>query len=183
MGRALVPTALQRKPEGLYPDGRGLYFQVKGDSRSWLFRFMIHGKGRWMGLGPYPDVSLAQARKAADEARSQVRDGIDPIEARNQRRQAARLDAAKTITFETCATRYIEAHKPGWRNPKHAAQWTSTLKAYAYPIFGSLPVQAVDTALVTQALESIWSKKPETATRVRQRLEAKLDWATERGLP
>ena len=181
MGRGLVPTTLHRKPDGVWPDGRGLYLQVKNGSRSWLYRFMIHGKGRWMGLGRFPDVSLAQARKAAEKARTLLRDGVDPIEARNQRKQAARMDAAQAITFETCATRYIEAHRAGWRNFKHAAQWTSTLQTYAYPVFGALPVQAIDTGLVMQALEPIWSKKPETATRVRQRIEATLDWATARG--
>src|SRR5260370_36464557 len=106
MGRGLVPTTLHRKPDGVWPDGRGLYLQVKNGSRSWLFRFMIHGKGRWMGLGPYPDVSLAQARKAAEDARSQLRDGVDPIEARKQRLEAARVDAAQAIRFKTCAAQY-----------------------------------------------------------------------------
>src|SRR6266404_2822947 len=85
MGRGLVPTALQRKPEGLHPDGRGLYLQVKNGGRSWLFRFMIDGKGHWMGLGPYPDVSLAEARKATEEPRRLARAGVDPIKVRKQR--------------------------------------------------------------------------------------------------
>src|SRR6266404_3686109 len=181
MAPRLVSTALHRLPEGLHPDGRGLYLQVKNDSRSWLFRFMIHGKGRWMGLRRYPDVSLAQARKAADDARRLLRDGVDPIEARKQQRQAAKLDAAQAITFETCATEYIEAHRAEWRNPKHAAQWTSTLQTYAYPVIGSLPVQAVDTAFIVKVLQPIWLEKTETASRVRQRIEVILNWATTLG--
>lgn len=177
MGR-LVSTSLQRKLPGTHPDGRGLYLQVKNGGRSWLYRFMIDGKGRWMGLGPFPDVSLAQARRLADEARRLLRNGIDPIDARRQSVLAAKLDAAQTVTFNTCAMRYIEAHRESWRNPKHAAQWTSTLETYAYPVLGSVPVQAIDTGLVMQILEPIWRKTPETATRVRQRIEATLDWAT-----
>lgn len=174
----LAPTALRRKGPGMHPDGRGIYLQVKNGGRSWLFRFMLNGKERWMGLGPYPDVSLADARRGAEGCRRLLREGIDPIEARRQRQQAAQLEAAQSVTFEYCATRYIDAHKAGWRNAKHAAQWSSTLETYAYPVFGSLPVQAIDTGLVTKALDPIWREKTETATRVRQRIEAVLDWAT-----
>lgn len=177
MGK-LTSTALSRKRAGLHHDERGLYLQVKNGGRSWLFRFMIHGKGHWMGLGPFPDVSLAQARRAADDAHRLLRDGINPIEARRQRLQIAKLEAAQAVTFKACSTRYVEAHRDSWRNPKHAAQWASTLETYAYPILGSVPVQAIDTGLVMQVLEPIWRKTPETATRVRQRIEATLDWAT-----
>ncbi len=177
----LSPTALRSKGTGLHPDGRGLYLQVKNGGRSWVFRYMLDGKARHMGLGPYPDVSLADARREAEGCRRLLLQGIDPIEARRQRRQAARLDAAHSMTFEDCAKRYIEAHKVGWRNAKHAAQWSSTLDTYAYPVFGSLPVQSIDTGLVTKALDLIWREKPETATRVRQRIEAVLDWATAHG--
>ncbi len=134
-----------------------------------------------MGLGPYPDVSLADARREAERCRRLLREGTDPIEARRQRRQAARLDAAQSMTFEDCAKRYIEAHKVGWRNAKHAAQWVSTLNTYAYPVFGSLPIQSIDTGFVTKALDPIWREKPETAARLRQRIEAVLDWATAHG--
>ncbi len=177
----LSPTALRSKGPGLHPDGRGLHLQVKNGGRSWIFRYMLDGKARFMGFGPYPDVSLADARREAEGCRRLLREGVDPIEARRQRRQAARLDAAQSITFEDCARRYIEAHKAGWRNAKHAAQWSSTLETYAYPVFGSMPVQSIDTGLVTKALDPIWSEKPETATRVRQRIEAVLDWATAHG--
>ena len=117
----LSPTALRSKGPGLHSDGRGLYLQVKNGGRSWVLRYMLDGKARHMGLGPYPDVSLADARREAEGCRRLLREGTDPIEARRQRRQAARLDAAQSMTFEDCANRHIDAHKVGWRNAKHAA--------------------------------------------------------------
>jgi integrase len=177
----LSPTSLKSKGEGLHADGRGLYLQVKNGGRSWVFRYMLEGKARYMGLGPYLDVPLADARREAEGCRRLLREGVDPIEARRQRREAAQLEAAQSVTFEYCATRYIDAHKAGWRNAKHAEQWVNTLETYAYPLFGSLPVQAIDTGLVTKALDPIWREKTETATRIRQRIEAVLDWATAHG--
>jgi integrase len=109
-------------------------------------------------------------------------EGIDPIEARNATRHAANVAATKTSTLDECAEAYIAAHQSGWRNAKHADQWKSTLKTYVSPVFGSLPVDAVDTDLVMKALGSIWTKKPETATRLRGRIESVLDWAKVRGL-
>jgi integrase len=177
----LSPTALASKREGLHHDGAGLYLQVKNGGRSWVFRYMRNGKARHMGLGPIADVSLAKARRKAAECRSLLHDGIDPLDARKANIEAAKLSAAKSVTFRQCAERYIEAHKSGWRNAKHAAQWLSTLGAYAFPLLGPLPVQAIDTGLVMKVLQPIWAKKTETATRVRQRIEAVLNWATTRG--
>jgi integrase len=108
-------------------------------------------------------------------------DGIDPIEARRAQREQKSLDAAKSMTFDACAAAYIDAHKAGWRNEKHFDQWSNTLNTYAGPVFGSLPVQAVDVGLVMKALEPIWQTKSETASRVRGRIESVLDWATVRG--
>jgi integrase len=176
----------QRKP-GLYPDGNGVYLQVTlgaDDSprKSWLFRFRMQGRReRRMGLGAFPDVSLQEARDKASGARKLCKDGIDPVEARKAERAKAELADARSMTFNQCAKAYITAHRAGWRNVKHAAQWTNTLEAYASPIFGTLPVQAIDVGLVTKALEPIWSTKPETASRVRGRIEAVLDWAKVRG--
>jgi len=138
---------------------------------------MLDRKARYMGLGPFPEVSLAEAREEASQRRRLLREGIDPIEARRKSRQEARLQAARSMTFKDCAKLYIEDHKAGWRNAKHATQWANTLETYTYPVFGSLPIQSVDMALVKKALGPIWSKKPETASRVRQRIEAVLDWA------
>src|SRR5579884_1182827 len=167
---------------GLYGDGGGLYLHVgPTGGKSWIFRFMLNGRPRSMGLGPYPDISLAEARDLAATCRRQKRDGHDPIEARRAERQKAKLEAAKAMTFKACAEAYIKAHQAGWRNEVHARQWPSTLAAYVYPIFGDLPVQAVDTALVMKAIEPIWTEKPETASRVRGRIESVLDWATASG--
>jgi integrase len=138
---------------------------------------MNDGKARYMGLGPFPAVTLAKARRKAEESQTLLHDGLDPIEARDEKVLAARLAAAKSVTFKQCAERFIEANKPGWRNPKHAAQWASTLKTYAYPVLGALPVQAIDTGLIMKVLEPIWAEKTETATRLRQRIETVLDWA------
>jgi integrase len=171
----------QTKRPGYYGDGRGLVLRVAdGGSKVWLYRYKTRGKVREMGLGPIRDVSLAEAREAAREARRLRRAGIDPIDAKRERKAAARLDAARTITFSQCAAAYIENHRASWSNAKHAAQWESTLRTYAYPVFGNLPVAGVDTALVVKVLDPIWSAKPETASRLRGRIEAVLDFATVR---
>lgn len=135
-----------------------------------------------MGLGPYPDVSLADARDKAMECRQMLREGIDPIEHRRTRHASARLMAGKSTTFEECAKSHIEAHRPAWRNPKHAAQWSSTLETYANPIIGQVPVGDIDTGLVLRVLKPIWRTKTETANRLRQRIEAVIDGATALGL-
>jgi integrase len=167
---------------GLYADGLGLYLQVaEGGTKSWLFRFMREGRARKMGLGPVHTVTLSMARDKATECRRQLLDDTDPIEARAALRQAKRVDAAKSLTFRECAGKYIMAHRAGWKNAKHAAQWTSTLETYAFGIFGDIPVAAVDLPLVLKALEAIWTTKPETAARVRGRIESILDWASARG--
>lgn len=134
-----------------------------------------------MGLGPLALLGLQEARAKVLEARRLRHEGIDPIEARRAARVRARLETAKAVTFTECAAAYIKAHRAAWRNDKHAAQWESTLATYAEPTFGSLPVQAIDTALVLKVVEPIWTTKPETAGRVRGRIEAVLDWATARG--
>jgi integrase len=167
---------------GMYHDGGGLYLQVSGGgAKSWIYRFMLDGRPREMGLGPLNVISLAEARKRAAECRRMRHDGIDPIEARRAQRGQKKLEAAKAMTFDVCAAAYIEAHKDGWKNGKHAEQWAGSLRNYASPVFGSLPVQAVDLTLVMRALEPIWKTKPETASRLRGRIEAVLDWAKVRG--
>jgi integrase len=167
---------------GMYGDGGGLYLRVTDDgAKNWVFRFMLNSRARWMGMGPLHTVSLAEARKRAGEHRLRRHDGIDPIEARRAERRQAQLDAAKAITFKECAEAYIKAHRAGWRNEKHAKQWEATLTTYAEPVIGKLSVQAIDTALVLKVLEPIWTTKPETAGRVRGRIEAVLDWAKVRG--
>jgi hypothetical protein len=152
-----------------------------GGAKSWIFRFMLDGRSREMGLGPVRAIPLADARKRAAECRRMRFDGIDPIEVRRAVREQKTLDAATSMTFDACAAAYIDAHKAGWRNTKHVDQWSNTLATYAGPVFGSLPVQAVDVGLVMKALEPIWQTKSETASRVRGRIESVLDWAAVRG--
>jgi len=167
--------------KGIYHDGGGLYLQVSAaGAKSWIFRFMLDGRAREMGLGPVHAIPLAEARKRAAECRRMRIDGIDPIEARSAHRGWKKLEAAKAITFDACAAAYLAAHNASWRNAKHREQWRNTLSSYAGPVFGSLPVQSIDVGLVMKALEPIWHTKPETASRLRGRIEAVLDWATVR---
>jgi len=167
---------------GMYADGGGLYLRVTRDgTKNWVYRYMLDGRPRWMGLGPVAIYGLQEARGRALDARRLRHDGIDPIDTRRAARLRERLEAAKAVTFRQCAESYIAAHRSGWRNAKHAAQWDATLATYAYPSIGALPVQAIDTGLVCKVLEPIWTAKPETAGRVRGRIEAILDWAKVRG--
>ena len=182
IGRLTALKVDKAKEAGMYADGGGLYLRVTRDgTKNWVFRFMLNGRPRWMGMGPLHTIGLADARARAAECRKQRHDGIDPIDARRAARQQARLDAAKTITFKECANGYIASHKAGWRNDKHAAQWEATLATYAVPIIGKLSVQAIDTALVLKVIEPLWTTKPETAGRLRGRVESILDWAKVRG--
>ena len=169
---------------GLVADGGGLYLHVSASgAKSWIFRWSRDHKSHDMGLGTAgdDDVTLAEARELATDARRRVREGGDPIEDRRAKRTQKMLEAATGMTFRQCAEAYIKAYEAGWKNPKHAAQWPASLGSYAFPIFGSLPIQAVDVGLVMKALEPIWTTKPETASRVRGRIEAVIDWATARG--
>ena len=160
-------------------DGGGLYFVSRPpNGASWIFRFSRHGKDRWMGVGQYPTVTLSDARARATEARRLLVDNVDPIEHRQEERAQTKLQRARQMTFAQCGSLYITSHKTAWRNRKHIAQWEATLKTYAYPLMGNLPVAAVDTSLVMKVLQPIWSVKPETASRLRGRLEAILNWAT-----
>jgi len=176
----LTALSVQRKKKpGLYADGDGLYLRVSPTgARSWLFRYRWQGKRRDMGLGSTATVNLAQSRQKAGDARTDLSQGRDPIQAR---RQAEAALVATSMTFKACAEAYIAAHRDGWRNSKHAAQWRATLEAYVYPVFGDLPVGEIDVGHVMRALEPIWKDKTETASRVRGRIEAILDWARVRG--
>lgn len=173
------------KKPGWYGDGRGLWLQVReSGSKSWALRYTLQGRARIMGLGPWPEVTLEQARQKAFDARRLLKnpdDPQDPIEHRRARLRAAHL-ANGAHTFEAVAKSYIKAHRDSWRNEKHAGQWESTLETYAHPIIGPLPVQQVDTDSVLRVLEPIWKTKTETATRVRQRIENVLDYAAARKL-
>jgi|APTNR8051073442_1049403.scaffolds.fasta_scaffold00566_14 integrase len=162
---------------GYLSDGGGLYLQVgPTGSKAWVFRYQRNKKRREMGLGPTHAVSLSRARKKAAELRGLIADGRDPF----MEKRAALADERGTMMFREAANLFIKAHKAGWRNEKHQNQWQNTLDAYAHPLLGDLPVAAVDTAHVLKVLEPIWTTKTETAKRVRQRIEAILDYATAR---
>ena len=180
-------TVRTAKP-GMRPDGGGLYLRVTVGkdgalNRYWLFRYAHRGTGkdRQLGIGPLDTVSLAAARAVARECREQLLAGLDPVEQRHAQRASHALGGAKAMTFDVCRDAYIAAHRAGWRNAKHANQWTATLTTYVTPVFGHLPVAAIDTGLVLKVVEPIWATKSETASRVRGRIEVILDWARVRG--
>lgn len=182
LGRLSALKVSRVREPGMYPDGGGLYLQVSATgAKSWIFRYMILGRPRAMGLGALNAVSLAGARQQATECRALRAKGIDPIDARKAQLDSARLAAAKDRTFRACAEAYIADHRSSWRNAKHAQQWENTLKTYAYPVIRDTSVQAVDTELVMKILKPIWSEKPETASRLRGRIETVLDWAKAHG--
>ncbi|WP_298725767.1 site-specific integrase [uncultured Ferrovibrio sp.] len=182
INRLSARTVAAASQKGLFADGGGLYLQVgPSGNKSWLFRFTLNGRAREMGLGPIHTVSLAAARIQAEKCRRLLHQKIDPIAARDAERARLQIEASDSVTFKQCAERYIAAHERGWRNAKHAKQWTSTLNTYAYPVLGNLPVRGIDTGTVLRVLEPIWQTKTETATRVRGRIEAVLDWASARG--
>ncbi|PPR19631.1 MAG: Prophage CP4-57 integrase [Proteobacteria bacterium] len=150
-------------------------------SKSWILRISIAGKRRDMGLGAYPEITLARAKELAVEKRLMVQNGIDPIQARKSAQASLRAERESFITFQDAALQYIAAHENGWKNKKHASQWRNTLATYAYPIVGSLHVKDIELNHILKVLEPIWYSKTETANRVRSRMELVLDWAKVRG--
>src|SRR4051794_409995 len=164
----LTDRAVKTAPPGRHGDDtvRGLMLVVKPNgSRSWLLRYQLSGRRRDMGLGPYPEITLARAREKALQARRLVKEGIDPL---NQRRRP------KGLTFKVAALALIDSRKSGWRNAKHRQQWVNTLEAYAHSRLGELDVRNINIQHVLDCLRPIWAEKPETASRVRQRIEAVL---------
>jgi integrase len=187
--RAAGLTALKvsKAKPGRYGDGRGLYLLVRApQARFWLFRYRLAGgRMREMGLGSVADVTLAEAREKAETLYKAVRAGNDPLAERAAAAQASRTEAQRTalqsITFGHVADAYIAAHEASWRNAKHRQQWRNTLDTYAAPVFGDLPIAELDTAAVMKVLEPIWRDKPETASRLRGRIESVVSYATARG--
>ncbi|MFN7633140.1 MAG: tyrosine-type recombinase/integrase, partial [Acetobacteraceae bacterium] len=178
------------------PDGAGLYLQcspgaerdgVRETSKSWIFRYTLAGRAREMGIGAVgdkaPAVSLAEARRLAAAAREGLARGQDPIDARAAEREAKRREAAAASvqTFEAAARALVEAKRDGWRSDKHARQWLATLEAHAFPVIGAKPVASIATDDVLAVLRPVWSRTPETGSRLRQRIEAVLDDARVRG--
>ena len=161
---------------------RGLLLQIsEGGTKSWVLRFELNGRERWMGLGSASEFSLKQARKRALAARHQLADGVDPLATKRANKQAARLAEARRLTFAEAAQRYFDQHEAKWRNANHRNVFLSTLKAHIFPTLGAMDVASIDTQDVLRALEPIWKTKSITADRTRSRIEAILDWAVIRG--
>ncbi len=159
----------------------GLYLYVNDTgARCWVLRVMVGSKRRHMGLGGFPDVPLAAARLKARNARDEISSGIDPIAQREAQASQLRARQATEKTFQQAAQAYMDTHGDVWKNPKHRAQWGTTLETYAYPVMGKLLVRDVSQEHVLNVLEPIWKSKNETASRLRGRIEAVLDWATVR---
>jgi integrase len=180
--RLSARTVETKSERGRYADGGGLFLQVsKWGTKAWIFRYQRGGRERHMGLGAVHTLSLADARERARECRRLLLDGHDPIESREVERGRVRAQAARVVFFKDCGERYHEAQQAGWRNPKHGRQWKTTMETYAYPVLGDLPVASIDTAMVVKCLEPIWRVKPQTAKRVRGRIESVLNFATVSG--
>ena len=152
----------------------GLALQITDTARSWLLRVAVGGKRREIGLGGFTTTNgIAEARRKAQEAREKIREGLDPVQERRSARAALKAARLTGITFKQAAESFIADQEAGWSNSKHAGQWSATLGTYAYPTLGSMQVADITTAHVLEVLkkDNFWSAKPETASRVRQRIE------------
>lgn len=187
MGKLTAKQIENLTTPGTYEDGDGLRLLIKSNGKKyWVLRFQLSGKRREMGLGTHPAIGLKEARQNSSDKRRLLRDGIDPLQARDDER-AAQVAAEqqrknKAITFRDVSVDYIEAHRAGWKNVKHAQQWTNTLATYAAPVIGDLATNQITTEHILDILKPIWSSKAETASRVRNRIELVLDAAKARGL-
>lgn len=182
----LTALEIRNAKPGMHSDGGGLYLCVKSSgSQSWIFRYQLKGRRREMGLGAVSVLPVVAARAEAARLKSLVARGVDPIEEKRLDRQAAQVEVQmrqrdrelEAATFEVAAERYIASHQASWRNAKHRQQWSNTLATYAYPVLGKLPVRDIEVRHVLEVLQPIWTTKPETASRVRMRIEAVLDSA------
>jgi integrase len=170
--------ALKKKP-GRYGDGHGLKLQVISPTNSsWLFCYELRGVRHEMGLGPTHTISLKAARERAHAVRLLLLDGIDPLAQKRALREQRVLEAAKNINFATLTAQYISSHEAKWKDPRHQRKFLAGMRAYVYPTIGNMPVAMIDETLVLKCLEPIWRTKTETASRLRSRIEAILDYAT-----
>src|SRR3954465_6002998 len=177
MGKLTAAQVKHARP-GRHGDGRGLYLQVIGGSKTWVLRYEHQKRERWMGLGSVEFVTLAQAREQASELRRKLKhEKIDPLEHRRAAVVGARIAALTGATFEQVARRGIEMKTSEWRGDGSRREWLSTLERYAFPVLGRLPVSAIDAVLVHRVLEPIWSTKPHVGQRLRERIEAVMDYA------
>jgi integrase len=187
-GRQVANAKPKRgKDWAVIPDGGNLYLQcTRGKeghvSRSWLFKYEIAGRRHEIGLGPLHTIGLAEARDRARSLRQQLLDGVDPLAAKRNARQALLAERARTVTFRQVAEDYLKLHLDSFKNAKHRAQWRSTLETYVHPKIGHMTVADIGPADVLRVVEPIWIVKRETASRVRQRVERILDYATTREL-
>jgi integrase len=189
--RLTVKRVERLKQPGRYADGNGLYLQViSAKNRSWIFSYERNGRERMLGIGPLHTFGLREARELARLARQQLYDGIDPLEAKASAKAARAIEQAKTITFEAAAREYFAQTEQKWRNVKHSAQFLASMESYVFDKIGNLPVAAIDTGQVLRVLEQhhnkypgkrLWDAIPETANRVRKRIETVLSWAAVRG--
>jgi integrase len=167
------------KAPGMYADGGSLYLRIApGGSKQYIFRYIRGGRLHDMGIGPTHTLSLAEARERATEARKLLLDGIDPLASKRERFAALRAAEAKAVTFADCVRGFIKDNEASWTSPKHRSEWERSLAKYAFPVLGSLPVAAIDTPLVLRVIKPLWERVPETASRVRGRIENVLGWAT-----
>jgi integrase len=182
LNRLSARTVETKTKRGRYADGGGLFLQVsKWGTKAWIFRYERNGRERNMGLGATHTLALADARERARECRQVLLDGRDPIEARTAKRARQRLEAMRELKFKDFAAQHHAAQQAGWQSEKHRHDWMFSIETYAYPVLGELPVASIDTALVMKCLEPIWRVKPQTAKRVRARVESVLNFATVSG--
>lgn len=167
---------------GDYSDGGGLWLRVNhAGAKSWMFRFSFEKREHKMGLGATHTVSLAEARDEARNCRKLLRGKVNPLLKRQQTIIQTKIETESRKTFAECAYQYIEDNRAGWKNAKHANQWTTTLKTYAYPHIGHISVADITTKMVVDLLRPIWVEKAETANRLRGRIQTVLDWAKVQG--
>lgn len=179
---ALAIKRLEKRGHHAVGGVAGLLLQItRSGSKSWILRATVGQKRRDIGLGGYPDVTLAEAREKARQARLQIEQGVDPVQARQEVRSQLEAAQQSDITFEKSAREYMASKSKEWRNAKHSQQWENTLRAYAYPTIGKLLVKDIELSHIVKILEPIWLDKTETAKRLRGRIESVLDWAMVRG--
>ena len=182
LNRLSVVKVEKAKASGMYADGGGLYLRVaEGGSKQWIYRYVTNGRCRDMGIGPVHVLTLAEAREKARDASKLRLEGVDPIASKRARMAALKAAEAKAMTLGDCVKGFIKDNEASWTSRKHRQEWERSLIKYAFPLLGSLPVAAIDTPLVLRVLKPIWSTTPESASRVRGRIENVIGWATIHG--
>ncbi|MBE7159054.1 MAG: integrase arm-type DNA-binding domain-containing protein, partial [Rhodospirillales bacterium] len=183
----IAPELSARAVAGLKAEGRhavggaaGLHLRVTSGHRGWVLRVLVGEKRRDLGLGPYPEIGLAEAREKARDVHKLLREGVDPLSSKRAQRSALLARRAAEKDFDWCVDEFLKSKSDEWKNAKHRQQWENTLRSYASPLLGKLLVQDIDLQHVLLCLEPIWKIKNETASRLRGRIEAVLDWATVR---